>query len=223
MAGVTSESGQRSRRGRAMRLMAVLAVGVFIGLLAYGLLSKAPNDTIDTKLGRAQAAPAPGFELPVLQRGELGAALGPRLAPALADRKLDLAELRAIPVVLNFWASWCVPCRTEAPRLERAWQRARAGGVAFVGLNMQDVTDDARKFISEFRISYLNVRDKSNDVAVDWGVTGLPETFFLSARSRVVAHVIGAISARQLSEGIAAARSGRPLGALQGGQRRNTR
>ena len=201
----------------------MLALGLFVALLAYGLLSKAPNDTIDTSLSKAEAAPAPGFELPVLRRGDLGAPLSRRLAAALSDGRVNLAELRGTPVVLNFWASWCVPCRVEAPRLEGAWRRVRARGVQFAGLNMQDVTEDARNFMSDFRISYLNIRDKSNDVALDWGVTGIPETFFISARGKVVAHVTGAVSAGQLRAGIAAARKGRPLSALHGGGRRDTR
>jgi cytochrome c biogenesis protein CcmG, thiol:disulfide interchange protein DsbE len=208
-----------------MSIAVVVLLGLFVALLAYGLLSKAPNDTIDTSLSRAEAATAPGFELPVLQRGEFGASLTRRLVPAVSDGWVDLRELRGTPFVLNFWASWCVPCRVEAPRLEGAWKRARAAGlgVLFVGLNMQDVTEDARKFISDFRISYLNLRDQSNHVALDWGVTGIPETFFVTARGAVVAHVIGAASSTQLREGIAAARRGRPLGALQGGERRRTR
>jgi cytochrome c biogenesis protein CcmG, thiol:disulfide interchange protein DsbE len=213
----------RNRRGLVARVLAVVATALFVALLAYGLLSKAPNDTIDTRLSEARAAPAPGFELPVLQRGRLGPSLERRLAPALADGRVNLKELRGSPVLLNFWASWCVPCRVEAPRLERAWKAARPRGVVFVGLNMQDVTEDARDFMTEFRIGYLNVRDESNDVALDYGVTGIPETFFITARGEVVAHVIGAISPQQLREGMAAAERGRPLGALQGGERRSTR
>jgi len=206
-----------------LRALSLLTVGLFVALLAYGLISKAPDDTIDTSLGRAQAPPAPGFELPVLQLGDLGSPLDRRLAPALADGRVDLRELRGTPVALNFWASWCVPCRVEAPRLERGWKSARGRGVAVVGLNMQDVTEDARNFMREFGVSYLNVRDKSNDVALDWGVTAIPETFFVSRRGRVVAHVIGAISNAQLRGGVTAALRGRPLGALQGGERRGTR
>jgi cytochrome c biogenesis protein CcmG, thiol:disulfide interchange protein DsbE len=204
-------------------VLSLLAVGLFVALLAYGLLTKAPRDTIDTSLGKAEAAPAPGFDLPVLQRGQLGRPLGRRLASALADGHVSVQELRGNPVVLNFWASWCVPCRIEAPRLERGWKTARSRGVVFTGLNMQDVNEDAGNFMASFGISYLNIRDKSDDVAVDYGVTGIPETFFLSARGKVVAHVIGAISVQQLREGIAAAEKGRPLGALQGGERRGTR
>jgi cytochrome c biogenesis protein CcmG/thiol:disulfide interchange protein DsbE len=157
------------------------------------------------------------------ERAEPGPQLTARLGGVFADGRLVLAETRGTPVVLNFWASWCPPCRVEAPRLERAWRAVRQQEVLFVGLNMQDITEDARDFMREFDLSYLNVRDKSNDVATDWGVTGLPETFFLSARGQVVGHVIGAISDEQLRQGIEAATSGEVLGARSGGDRRPTR
>ena len=126
-------------------------------------------------------------------------------------------------LVLNFWASWCDPCRTEAPRLERGWRAVRDRGVAYLGLNMQDVTDDSRAFLHEFRIDYLNLRDPGNAVARRYGVTGLPETFFISAQGQVVGHVIGVVSEQQLSAGMAAARAGRPELVSHGGARRPTR
>jgi cytochrome c biogenesis protein CcmG/thiol:disulfide interchange protein DsbE len=207
----------------ASRGAAVVALVLFIGLLTYGLLSQPADPTIDSSLAEAKAPPAPEFELDVLQEGTVGARLERSVQPATADGKLALRELRGTPVVLNFWASWCPPCRVEAGRLERHWRAARDDGVLFVGLDMQDLTGDAREFISEFDITYPNVRDPGDDVARDWGVTGLPETFFVSARGRVVGHVIGAVSSRQLTEGIGAARAGRPLAAREGGDRRSTR
>lgn len=87
---------------------------------------------------------------------------------------------------------------------------------------MQDVTGDARGFLSEFGATYPSVRDRSDEVARDWGVTGLPETFFIDRRGRVVGRVIGAVSERQLRDGVLAARRGVPLGARQGGDRRST-
>jgi cytochrome c biogenesis protein CcmG/thiol:disulfide interchange protein DsbE len=112
--------------------------------------------------------------------------------------------------VLNFWASWCDPCRQEAPVLQHGWGRLRDDGVVFVGLNMQDLSDDARDFLREFDVSYPNVRDRGNEVARRWGVSGLPETFFLSEEGEVVGHVVGALSERELTAGVAAARAGRP-------------
>jgi cytochrome c biogenesis protein CcmG, thiol:disulfide interchange protein DsbE len=216
----------KGRRGPVRYLsrgVALLVLALFMALLAYGLLSQPADKTIDSSLAEAKAPPAPGFELELFQRGRVGARLAPRLRPAAADGHIALSELRGVPIVLNFWASWCPPCREEAPRLERRWHAARADGVLFLGLDMQDLSGDARDFLGEFRVSYPNVRDRGDDVAREWGVTGLPETFFISRRGRVVAHVIGAISAQQLGDGIRAARAGRPLAPRQGGDRRSTR
>lgn len=214
---------RRRRWRRAGRLVVVAAVVLLLGLLVYGLLARAPGTGIDSGLAGARPAAAPRFELPVLQRGALGPALSARLAPTLADGRVGITELRGSPVVLNFWASWCVPCRTEAPLLERSWRAARAQGVVFVGLDMQDLIEDARAFMREYHNSYLNIRDQTNAVARRWGVTGIPETFFVSPRGRVVARVIGVVSPGQMRRGIAASRSGQPAGALQGGDRRPTR
>ena len=206
-----------------MLFAALPAIVLFLGLLTYGLLTKAPNTRIDDKLASGRSGPAPEFELPVLQRGDLGPRLERGLRPALADGQIALRELRGRQVVLNFWASWCVPCQEEAPLLEQSWLKARDRGVVFLGLNMQDVTSDARAFMRRYRNTYLNVRDSSNRVARRWGLTGLPETFFITPRSRVVGHVIGVISKAQMAAGLAAMRSGRPAGSSQGGDRRSTR
>jgi cytochrome c biogenesis protein CcmG, thiol:disulfide interchange protein DsbE len=209
--------------GARLGLVAILSlIAALLALLAYGLTASSPDDSIDGRLAERRAAEAPALELPVLQQGSLGP-LTDELRPALADDRLALDELRGIPVVLNFWASWCPPCRSEAPLLERTWRSLRAQGVVMLGLNMQDLTGDARDFIREFRISYPNVRDQSDDVAIDWGVAALPETFFIDARGRVVAHVIGAVSDSQVRAGLSAARSGEPMGARSGGDRRPTR
>jgi cytochrome c biogenesis protein CcmG/thiol:disulfide interchange protein DsbE len=211
------------RLGLTARAIGVILAAGFVALLGYGLLTQAPDATIDDRLARAQTAPAPGFDLEVLSRGKLGPRLTDALRAPLSDGRLALSELRGTPAVVNFWASWCVPCREEAPVLERTWrQDARPRGVLFVGLNMQDVREDARAFLDEFGISYLNVRDRGKTVAPRWGVTGIPETFFITEDGDVAGHVIGAISAEQMREGIAAALSGRPIGARVGGDRRPT-
>jgi cytochrome c biogenesis protein CcmG/thiol:disulfide interchange protein DsbE len=199
------------------RGVAVAVAVAFVALLAFGLATKSSNTRIDDALAGGRPVAAPGFSLAVLQPGD---ARDPRLVRALADGRLSLGELRGLPVVLNFWASWCVPCREESPELQREWTAQRARGVVFLGLDMQDITDDAHAFIREFRLTYPMVREGSNDTARRYGTTGIPETFFINRRGQVVGHVIGAASAAQLREGVAAARAGRPLGVEQGGEQR---
>jgi cytochrome c biogenesis protein CcmG/thiol:disulfide interchange protein DsbE len=218
---VPADAPARPERGTwrwVARGIAVLAAAAFLALLAYGLFTKDPDTTIDDALAAGDAAAAPGFTLDVLQRGDGGP---PALRRATADRRLALSELRGTPVVLNFWASWCVPCRGESPDLERAWRRDRGHGVVVLGLDMQDITDDARDFIREFGLTYPMVREGGNDTSRRYGTTGIPETFFISARGDVVGHVIGAVSPAQLRTGIAAARTGRPAGVQPGGEQRS--
>src|SRR6266516_7697308 len=196
---MAAEARQRSQSLRlAWRALIILLGAGFVALLAYGLIARSTNTTIDDGLAHGKTTTAPGFSLALLQPGDPGAVLGPKLKAAVSDGRVSLPELRGTPVVLNFWASWCDPCRTEAPRLERGWRAARARGVAYLGLNMQDLTDDSRGFLREFHIDYLNVRDPGNSIARRYGVTGLPETFFISAEGQVVGHVIGVVSEQQL-------------------------
>ena len=210
-------------RDRLPRLLSIAAVLLLVGLLAFGLIAKGTGDAIDRELADGHAPLAPAFELPVLEPGVLPGALGEDVAPALADGRLSLGELRGTPFVLNFWASWCIPCREEAPLLERSWREHGPRGVLFLGLNMQDLTDDARAFLREFDIGYPTIREPANEVARSYGTTGIPETFFVSARGRVVGHVIGVVTPEQLDASIAAARRGEVVGTLAGGARKPQR
>jgi cytochrome c biogenesis protein CcmG/thiol:disulfide interchange protein DsbE len=208
---------------RALRAFGVLAAVAFLALLAYGLTSKSADRTIDDALSRGEAVAPPGFALAPLAQGSPAGAAATAWRRAASDGEVSLDELRGTPVVLNFWASWCDPCRAEAERLERGWQDSGRDEVLFLGLDAQDASEDARDFISQFGLTFPHVRDGSNGTSREWGVTGLPETFFLAADGRVVGHVIGAVSMAQLRDGVAAARSGRPRNATRGGEQRPTR
>lgn len=219
----SSSSPARRRRVPIVPAISSVAVAAFIGLLAYGVFTSGTSSAIDDRLNRAQATPAPDFKLALLQRGGLGRILTPKFAPAASDRWIALRELRGTPVVLNIWASWCVPCREEAPVLQRAWVAARPRGILFLGLNQQDVTDDAHAFLHNFKVDYPNIRDPSDDVPRRFGATGLPETYFLSATGNVVGHVIGVVTPSDLKAGTAAAVAGRPHPLSEGGARRPSR
>ncbi|MGH2993456.1 MAG: TlpA family protein disulfide reductase [Solirubrobacterales bacterium] len=210
-------------RRHAARSVAITAVVLFIGLLGFGLATKGESTRVDESLAEGEAPLAPSFDLPILEPGTLPAGLGRELRSPFADGQLSLAELEGTPVVLNFWASWCIPCREEAPVLQAGWERYGARGVLFLGLNMQDLTDDAEGFLEEFGITYPSIREPSNEIARAYGTTGIPETYFISQGGRVVGHVLGVVSERQLAQGAMAARSGRVLGTESGGARRPER
>ena len=221
-----SAEAPATRRGPlryAGRVVAFLLAAGLVALLAFGLLARSADTTIDDALARARPVPAPGFSLDVLTSGSLPPRLAPAFLRAAGDNRLDLRELRGTPVVLNFWASWCIPCREEAPLLQRGWTRHAKDGVLFLGLNMQDVRSDARAFLRTFKQTFPHVRDPTNAAARTWGVSGIPETFFIRRDGRVVGHVIGVVTAQQLELGIANAIAGRARNAALGGDRRPTR
>src|SRR5262249_29491008 len=160
MEGGADQERKSSRARRARWSLRGLAATLLVGLLAlliYGLTTPSPNATIDKAISRGRPVKAPPFRLDLLQAGALGSALAPNLTGAFQQRSVALSELRGTPVVLNFWASWCVPCKEEAPTLERSWrQRAQPSGVLFLGLDTQDVPSDARTFMRQYAIDYPN-------------------------------------------------------------------
>jgi cytochrome c biogenesis protein CcmG/thiol:disulfide interchange protein DsbE len=104
---------------------------------------------------------------------------------------LSLKNLQGKAIVLNVWASWCVPCNQEAPMLQTAWKQAQAQGknVVFLGVDFQDDTRDALTFLHKYGINYPNVLDATGSVSIDYGVTGVPETIFINSQGTVVSAV----------------------------------
>jgi len=163
-----------------------LSVGVVAALLGL-LIWKVAHQNKGVKLGNGRRPAAPHFDLTRLDR----------------PGKLSLASLRGKVVVLNFWASWCDPCKTESPRLEAAWQRFRAQGVVVVGVDAQDFSGDARSFMRRYGMTYPNVHDGPGNVLPKYGVTGFPETYFVARNGRLVGErVEGEISQARLAAGI---------------------
>jgi cytochrome c biogenesis protein CcmG, thiol:disulfide interchange protein DsbE len=153
--------------------VSIAGVGAIAGLLAYGF-------TRDSRYIQSPlvAKEAPSFTLTLFD-----------------GRTLTLKDLRRKAVLVNFWASWCVPCRAEARALENAWRKYKDRGVVFLGIDIQDKEEDARAFMKEFGITYLNGWDVSGKIAVDYGVWGIPETFFIDPQGRITYKHAGALRA----------------------------
>jgi len=154
------------------RWLIPLSVVPVLALLAYGFRVN-PRDIPSPLVGR----PAAPFVLRTFD-----------------GRDVSLASLRGRVVVLNFWASWCYPaCYEEAPALERSWRAYRDREVSVVGVAIQDQPDAARKFIADFSLSFPNAPDPDGKVSVDYGVYGVPETFFIDRAGRIRLKQTGAV------------------------------
>ena len=130
--------------------------------------------------------------------------------------KLSLSDLRGKAVFLNFWASWCPPCREEARDLEAAWQKVKDKNLVFLGVALQDTEKDSRAFLEEFKISYPNGRDESGKIGVDYGTWGIPESFFIDPQGRITYKHVGGIRAalvitklEEAAKGILSAQEGK--------------
>jgi cytochrome c biogenesis protein CcmG, thiol:disulfide interchange protein DsbE len=132
-----------------------------------------------------------------------------RPAPKLPDQvlngpRVDLASLRGKPALVNFWASWCEPCRQEAPELER-FDKTLGNKANLVGVDWNDTTDNATKFIADAGWQYPILRDGSQAVGTAYGLNGLPTTFVLNAQGQIVQTLQGPQTAAKLSHALASA------------------
>jgi cytochrome c biogenesis protein CcmG/thiol:disulfide interchange protein DsbE len=158
--------------------LATLAVLAVIGLLGFGLLSKG-EATI------AVGDPVPDRALPVLGGPGEG----------------SIAEHRGRWVLVNLWASWCDPCREEAPELEEFARRHR-GRVVVLGINVQDNSDDALAFLRDYEVAYPQLRSVGDERSEAFGSTGVPENFLVDPRGRLALIWRGPVDRRFLDENV---------------------
>jgi len=158
-------------------------------LLGSQLLTPAQNQS-NAASSPLIGHPAPDFTLAVLS------------AHAGAASKMHLADLKGKPIVLNFWASWCDPCKHEAPLLQAMWRSAQSQGVIFLGVDFQDTRSAGLNFLQTYGITYPNVADDTGSTAINYGVTGVPETFFLDRHGVIVSKVIGELTAQTMQRNL---------------------
>jgi len=174
----------------AGRIGAIALVAGLLVLLVVHIATAQRGARIAAAVAAGQKPAAPDFELDRIGR----------------DGKLKLSSLHGRVVVLNFWASWCQACKDEARTVEAAVRRWQPRGVVFVGVDSQDFTSDARRFARRFGLTYGSVHDGSGSVMTRYGVTGLPETWTLDRRGRLVDHIPGVADAGRLDSAIERAR-----------------
>lgn len=163
---------KRSLIGLAIALPIVI-------LLGYGL----------TRDPRYIASPLPGREAPTFVLPVLDAA-----------DSMNLAELRGNVVVINFWASWCIPCRQEHPVLLEGAEKYKDLPVRFVGIAYNDKPADSRRWLDELGRSYPSLVDDGARTAIDYGVSGVPETFILDKQGVVAFKKFGPITTAELNQ-----------------------
>jgi cytochrome c biogenesis protein CcmG, thiol:disulfide interchange protein DsbE len=179
---VLRPSGGGRGPARWIWVAAVVALaGMFAALFGFGL-SNDPTLVHSPLIGRQ----APDFRL-----GGLG-----------GGNPFRLSTLRGRVVVVNFWASWCAPCRTEHSDLQAIWDRYRTQGVVVVGISYQDSASNGLAFFRELGGDWPLLRDDGSRTALAYGVTGVPETFVIDGNGRVAAKYFGPVTYAELSDQI---------------------
>jgi cytochrome c biogenesis protein CcmG/thiol:disulfide interchange protein DsbE len=148
-----------------------LAAAALVALLTYGVASQGPDTSIDQKLQEGKRVDAPVKELPKLGGTGTG---------SLADHKGKV-------VVLNVWASWCPPCQSEMPLLQRTQDQISKQGGLVLGVDTQDSPDDAMAFLRKKNITFPSLRDRDRDYGQKYGVSAYPETFLIDRQGRIAA------------------------------------
>lgn len=171
---VASPPTNRRRVGVIITFALILAL---LGILGWGL-KKAQAGPIDK-------GPAPDFTI-----------------TGFDGRAVTLSKLRGQVVIVNFWASWCPPCREEAAYLEETWRKYEGKGVVFIGVDWVDTEKEALAYIDEFDITYLNGPDIGTRAAQAYNIQGVPETFFVAKNGELRGVHIGPLQSPQLDEKI---------------------
>ncbi len=165
--------------------LAVLAALALVGLLVYGVVGAGGSTTLVDRVKAGERPPAPDRELPLLEGGTG-----------------SLAQWRGKPVLVNFWASWCDPCKAEAPLLNRAQRRLSERGGTVIGVTVSDSSEDSRRFAREHGLRFSSLRDVDGEYGKDFETKGVPESFAVDREGRIVAISRGQVDERFLDEAL---------------------
>jgi cytochrome c biogenesis protein CcmG, thiol:disulfide interchange protein DsbE len=165
---VSSDAGP-GRIQRVAQVVALAGVAALLGLLIWKVAFRDNTGAAD-ELAQGKLVHAPAFTLDRLD----------------TDGRLGVSDLQGKAVVVNFWASWCVPCRDEAPVLQKAYERYRGRGLVVLGVDVNDFRQDARRFMKRYGLTYPVVYDGKGSTVGKWGVRGFPETFFVDRTGKLV-------------------------------------
>jgi peroxiredoxin len=168
----------------AGQVLALALVAGLVALFVWKLTSDDGKEVIaDVRAGKTP--PAPGFSLPRLD----------------GDGRVALSSYRDKVVVLNFWASWCIPCKREAERFQEVWEQHRGKGVVVLGVDTLDFDGDGRRFVERYGVTYPNVHDGKGVVFGDYGGVPLPKTFFIRD-GKIVGYIFGEAREDELGDAV---------------------
>lgn len=177
-----------SVRGRIIPAIAIVLVAGLLALLAWTLLG--PKSAEVAQNGRINA---PGVFIPFTNR----TAPDFTVTDFNSGKKVSLKDLRGKTVILNFWASWCQPCQTEAPLLSNYEANDAPANVVVIGVAAWDTSDASKTFIQQYNLNYLNGPDSKGHIAIDYGVAGVPETFVIGPDGTLEGKFPGAVQSVQ--------------------------
>jgi cytochrome c biogenesis protein CcmG/thiol:disulfide interchange protein DsbE len=174
VAGEKKQTGAVPQRISTFGVVAVLFIVALLIVIGYALYQRS--------LSQPTTGPAPTFSI-----------------TTYGDREsIALADLKGKVVVINFWASWCVPCQDEAPLLEEMWREYKDRGVVFLGVNTDDIESKALAYLDEYDVTYPNAPDVGGKIEDQYRITGVPETFIVDPNGEISHHFIAPVNERDL-------------------------